>query len=138
MRCRVSPLQTRFLRGPQDRLFCFGKSTQNHFRPCAASPRSLRHHPESRWLRNSLRSNSPRRAVDSGRQRSRARRREDTQETHQIFPLGANPLKTQYSCLTPNTALPNLGTMCHGGFDEVPQRNGFSTRMIFISGFLLF
>jgi len=28
IRCRVSPLQTRS--------FCFGKRTQNHFRPCAA------------------------------------------------------------------------------------------------------
>jgi len=55
--CGVSP--------PPTRSFCFGKRTQNHFRPCAAlrvPPPPLR----IRWLRNSLRSNSPRLKVDSG------------------------------------------------------------------------
>ena len=48
------------------RHLCFGKSDQNHFRPYAApptllragSPGCLRLHPESRWFRNSFRSNS--------------------------------------------------------------------------------
>ena len=39
---------------------------------------------------------------DSVRRLSRARRRGDTQETNQVFTLGADPPKTQYSCLTPN------------------------------------
>ncbi len=63
--------------------FCFGKSDQNHFRPCAAPPIPLRSSlsgvppPPSRigWLRNSLRSNSLRQNVDSGLRLRRTRRR---------------------------------------------------------------
>ena len=61
----------------QDRLFCFGKRTQNHWRPGVALrvpvPRSLLF-----WLRNSLRSDSPRPQIDvSGPGRSHARRRRE-------------------------------------------------------------
>ncbi len=79
-RCLESPINYQnYLAGFRPRTtrsFCFGKRTQNHFRPCAASSRSLRHRTESRWLGNSLRSNSPRREVDSVRRLCRARRRE--------------------------------------------------------------
>ena len=51
----------------QDKLFGFGQKTQNHFCPCAAPRRRggrlfgcLRLCHESRWLRNSLRSDSAR------------------------------------------------------------------------------
>ena len=49
---------------------------------------SLRLHPESRWLRNSLRSNSLRREADSGRRLRRARRRGITLETNQLLAEG--------------------------------------------------
>ncbi len=47
------------------RSFCFGKRTQNHFRPCASLRGSA---PPYRitWLRNSLRSDSARRKVGFG------------------------------------------------------------------------
>ena len=59
------------------RSFCFGKRTQNHWRPGVALRVPL---PQSRLLglRNSLRSNSPRLGIEfSGPPRSHARRRRD-------------------------------------------------------------
>ena len=53
--------------------------------------------PRIRWLRNSLRSNSLRREVDSVLQLRRARRRGDTQETNQLLKL--RTLQTQFSFL---------------------------------------
>ncbi len=53
---RVSPRQSRS--------FCFGKRTQNHSRPRAALGSPSSQHRIT-WLRNSLRSDSPRRIVDS-------------------------------------------------------------------------
>ena len=56
------------------RSFCFGKRTQNHWRPGVALRVPL---PQSRLLglRNSLRSDSPRPQIGSGPGRSHARRR---------------------------------------------------------------
>jgi len=51
------------------------------------SPGSLRLRTESRWLRNSLRSNSLRREFDSVLQLRRVRRREETQEANFVFKL---------------------------------------------------
>ncbi len=70
----VSPPRDEVPSASSGQAFCFGKRAQNHFCPCAASSRSLRLRTESRWLRNSLRSNSARRKVDSGLRLSRARR----------------------------------------------------------------
>ena len=40
------PRATRFLRSAQDRLFCFGKRTQNHRRPGVAPGGCLCHSPD--------------------------------------------------------------------------------------------
>ena len=96
------------------RHFCFGKSAQNHFRPCAALQRMakkpailLRVPPPPhriRWLRNSLRSNSLCQKVDSVLQLRRTRRRGDVQETNQAFKLRDGESETYYnSILIPDT-----------------------------------
>jgi len=58
-------------------LFVSAKGPKTIFARAQPLLGSLCPRPESRWLGNSLRSNSPRREVDSVRQLSRARRREE-------------------------------------------------------------
>jgi len=73
-------------------LFCFGKRNQNHVCLCAIPPSLLRSRlsgmppPPSRirWRGNSLRSNSPRRKVDSGLQLRRTQRNEPNRN-YRIF-----------------------------------------------------
>ncbi len=67
------------------RSFCFGKRTQNHWRPCVALRVPL---PQSRLLglRNSLRSDSPRPHIEfSGLGRSHARRRRAMTPSDGVF-----------------------------------------------------
>ena len=58
---------------PRDEVLLFRQKDPKPFPPVRGLfSRSLRHRPELRWLGNSLRSNSPRRKVDSRRQLSHA------------------------------------------------------------------
>ena len=73
---------------PADEALLFRQKCPKPFPPVRVPAGELRLHPESRWLRNSLRSNSLRREADSGRRLRRARRRGITLETNQLLAEG--------------------------------------------------
>ena len=91
--------QELFMQGfaPADESLLFRQKGPKPCLPVRGPAGSLRLRTESRWLRNSLRSNSLRREVDSGLRLRRARRRGTTQETNQLLKLGT--LQTHVSFL---------------------------------------
>ncbi len=77
------------------RSFCFGKRTQNHFRPCAA----LRVPPPPSRIKMAAQLAPLKQCSPEGSIRycgSAAPNAGDTQETNQVFKLGSNSTKTHF------------------------------------------
>ncbi len=86
IRGRVSPLH--------DEALLFRQKDPKPCSPVRVPTGELRHLTESKWFRNSLRSNSLRQRVGFGKAAPPRPRRKETQETNQEYKLRANPTKT--------------------------------------------
>ena len=117
------PRTTRFLRQAQDRLFCFCKRTQNHWRPCVALRVPL---PQSRLLglRNSLRSDSP-----------RPQRRCGTGAQPRPQALGTGLCFFRYPRHLPCVSNPRVGRYSGWKHKDPGTRRGWMERRLFVGRF---